>query len=71
MKPYAIIAGKRAEYNPDRNRLTIEFLFPKQNGGNDAGEIKLINGDTPRVIVNAPDSVQVETERRKEEPKKR
>ena len=65
MKPYAIIAGKRAEYNPDRNRLTIEFLFPKQNGGNGtAGEIILINGDVPRIIVKSPEDVLVETERR-------
>jgi len=61
-----IIVGNRAEYNPDKNKITIEFLFPKQKG-NDAGEIKLINGDIPRIVVSAPGSVQVETERRKEE----
>ena len=65
MKPVVIVAGRRAEYNPDKNGLTIQFLFPKQNGGKgDAGEIILINGDVPRIIVRTPEAVMVETERR-------
>jgi hypothetical protein len=65
MKPVVIVAGRRAEYNPDKNRLTIQFLFPKQNGGRgDAGEILLINGEVPRIIIIAPEAVLVETERR-------
>jgi hypothetical protein len=60
MKPVVIVAGRRAEYNPDRNRLTIQFLFPKQSEGKgDAGEIIFINGDVPQVIVKAPEEVEV------------
>jgi hypothetical protein len=65
MKPVGIVAGRKAEHNPDRNMLTIQFLFPKSTGGKgDAGEIILINGDVPQIIVKAPEAVQVETERR-------
>jgi hypothetical protein len=65
MKPVVIVAGRRAEYNPDKNKLTIQFLFPKQNGGKgDAGDIILINGEVPRIIVKSPEDVLVETERR-------
>ena len=60
MRPVAIVAGRRAEHNPDRNRLTIQFLFPKQNGGKgNAGEIILINGEVPQIIVQAPEDVEV------------
>jgi len=60
MKPVVIVAGRRAEYNPDKNKLTIQFLFPKQNGGKgDSGEILLINGDVPQIIVRAPEDVEV------------
>jgi hypothetical protein len=45
--------------------VALQFLFPKQScGKGDAGEIILINGDVPRIIVRAPDAVLVETERR-------
>ncbi len=48
MSPVVIVAGRKAEYNPDKNRLTIQFLSPKQSGGKgDAGEIILINWDVP------------------------
>jgi hypothetical protein len=33
-------------------------------GKGDAGEIILINGDVPRMIVRTSDAVMVETERR-------
>ncbi len=60
MKPVVIVAGRKAEHNPDRNRLTIQFLFPKQNGGKgDTGEIILINGDVPQIIVQAREDVEV------------
>jgi hypothetical protein len=46
--------------------------FPKLNGGKgEDGEIKLINGDNPRVIMRVPERLRVESERRGEEPKKR
>ena len=60
-----MVAGRRAEHNPDKNKLTINFLFPKQNGGKGAaGEIILINGDVPQIIVRVPEAVLIETERR-------
>jgi hypothetical protein len=60
----AIVAGRKAEHNPDKNRLTIQFLIPKVTGGKgDAGEIILISGDEPRNKVSAPEAVMVETER--------
>jgi hypothetical protein len=60
MKPVVIVAGRRAEYNPDRNKLTIQFLFPKQNGWRgDAGEIILISGDVPQIVVKAPKAMLV------------
>ena len=70
MKPSVIIGGKRPIYNPDKNRLTIQFFFPKASGG-DSGEIDLINGDVPQINVTAPASVQVEKILKKEEPKKK
>jgi len=71
MKPVVIVAGRKAEHNPDRNRLTSQFLFPKQSGGKgDAGEIILINGEVPQIIVKAPEAVLVETERREDAGKK-
>jgi hypothetical protein len=63
MKPVIIVAGRGAEYNPDKNRLTLPFLFPKQNGGKGgAGDIILINGEVPRIIVRAPEAPLIETE---------
>jgi hypothetical protein len=65
MRPVVIVAGRRAEHDPDKSRLTIQFLFPKQTGGKgDAGEIILIYGDVPRIIVIAPEAVLIETEHR-------
>jgi hypothetical protein len=65
MRPVVIVAGRRAEHNPDKNRLTIQFLFPEQTGGKgDTGELILINGDVPRIIIRAPEAVLVETERK-------
>ena len=60
-----MVAGREAEHNPDKNKLTIQFLFPKSTGGKgDVGEIILINGDVPQIIVRAPEAVLIETERR-------
>ena len=60
-----IVAGRRAERNPDKNKLTIDFLFPRQNGGKeDAGEIILIKGKMPQIVVRAPEDVLAETGRR-------
>jgi hypothetical protein len=71
MKPVVIVAGRKAEHNPDKNRLTIDFLFPKSTGGKgDAGEIILINGDVPQIKVKAPEAVLVETERREDRGRK-
>jgi hypothetical protein len=44
------------------------LLFPKQTRGKgDAGEIILINGDVPRIIVRALEAVLVNIERREGE----
>ncbi len=60
MKPVVIVARRRAEHNPDRKRLTIQFLFPKQNGGKgDAGEIILINGDVAQIVGRAPEALLI------------
>ena len=60
MKPSVIIDGKRAIY-PNPNKLTIQFLFPfPRQGGGEFGEIDLINGDVPQIIITAPASIQVE-----------
>ncbi|NWF56203.1 MAG: hypothetical protein HXY45_15575 [Syntrophaceae bacterium] len=60
MKPVVIVAGRRAEHNPDKNRVTMEVFSPEQNGGKeDPGAIILINGDVPRIIVIAPEAVLI------------
>ena len=57
------MAGRKAEHNPDGNRLTIQFLCPKSTGGKrKAGEIILINGDVPRITVRAPEAMMLETD---------
>ncbi len=51
--------------------VALYFFSPKQNGWKDeAGEVIRINGDVPRVMVKAPESVQIETERREDAGKK-
>jgi len=58
-----IVAGRRAEQKPDRNRLTIQILLRKRIGGKeDPGEIVLIHGDMPQMVVKAPEAVMIETE---------
>jgi hypothetical protein len=43
-----------------RSSPTIQFLFPKQKGGEDeAGEITSINGDVPQIIVQVPEDVEI------------
>jgi hypothetical protein len=56
--------------NQDKNRLILEFFFPKQSHEPETGEIDLINGDVPRLIVKASPKVQVDRVER-EEGKKR
>ncbi len=70
MKPVIISAGKRPIYNQDKNRLTLEFFFPAER--QETGEIDLINGDVPRIIVKASERVQVDrVDKGKEERTKR
>jgi hypothetical protein len=67
-KPVVIAAGRKVEHNPDKNRSTIQFLFPNLTGGKgDAVEIILINGDVPRILVRTPKALQIETECREGE----
>jgi len=57
------IPSRKAKHNPDKNRLTIQFLFPKQTGGKgEAGEIILINGDVPQIVGRASKAALVENE---------
>ena len=57
MKPVVMIRGKRPIYDPDEHRITIQFFFPICTSGvgrkAEHGEIDLINGDMPRIIVKA------------------
>ena len=65
MRPMVIVAGREAEHNPDKDELTIQLLFPKLTGGKgDAGEIILINGDLPQIMLKAPEAVEIGTQRR-------
>ena len=65
LKPGVIVVRRRAEHNPDRKRLTIQFLFSEQTGGReDAGEIILINGDRAQDHYQSAEAVLFETERR-------
>lgn len=60
MKPIILKEGKRAEHNPDRNRLTLQILFPKTNGEKAImGQIILINGDVPQIVVKVQRLIQV------------
>ena len=60
MRPVVLIEGKKAEHNPDKNRLTLKILFPKTSGEKATpGQIVLINGDIPQVLIKAPDPVKV------------
>jgi len=62
LKPVVIIGGKKAIYDPNQNRITIQFHFPKLGVmEGEIGEVILINGDVPRIVVKA--STQVEVDR--------
>jgi hypothetical protein len=54
-----------AIYNPGKNRLTLQFFFPNNTDNRENGEIDFINGDVPQIIVTAPASVQVTTQKKK------
>jgi len=54
MKPVLIQYTRKAAFNPpnNHNQLVAKFYFPKGGLQNaERGEIKLINGDVPRVII--------------------
>lgn len=68
MKPVVLKESKKAEYNPDHNRLTLQILFPKANGGKaTGGRIVLINGDVPQVLIDAPKPIEVTVEAHRED----
>ena len=71
MKPVVITAGKRAVYNQDKNRLTLEFFFPTPSHESETGEIDLINGDVPRIIVRSSQRVQVDRVEKGEKRKRK
>jgi hypothetical protein len=51
------------EAGESRQKLA-QFNGPKMIEISDAGEIILINGDVPRIVVRASEAVLIETERR-------
>jgi hypothetical protein len=60
LRPVILKEGKRAEHNPDRNRLTLQILFPKPNGSKAImSQVILINGDEPQILIEAPEPVKV------------
>jgi hypothetical protein len=61
MKPRIMTDCKKPIY-PNPNRTTIDFFFPQENAGSESvtGEIYLIGGDNPQIVVIAPESIQVE-----------
>lgn len=60
LRPVVLIEGKKAEHNPDKNRLTLKILFPKTSGEKATpGQIVLINGDIPQVLVKMPAPIEV------------
>lgn len=60
MKPVVMTVGKRARCKNSKDKLTLDILFPRDSGSERA-EIDLINGDVPRIVINA--SAQVEVDR--------
>jgi hypothetical protein len=62
LRPVVMLKGKRPAYDPNQNKTTIQFFFPSPLGINaEKGEIDLISGDVPRIVINA--SAQVEVDR--------
>ncbi len=74
MKPL-IMTGCRKAGRDDRNRVNIRFFFPSPRGINpEVGEIDLISGDVPRIVVSASAGVtvdRVEIERKEDQRNKR
>ena len=64
MKPVVILRGKHPVYDPNENKVTIQFFFPICRAGvggkAEYGEIDLINGDVPRIVVKANARVVVD-----------
>lgn len=60
MKPVIMTAGKRARVKESPDKLTLQVLFPR-GPKPETAEIDLINGDVPRIVINA--SAQVEVDR--------
>lgn len=64
-QPVLIPYKKSPAFNPSGNQIAFKFYFPK--GGlqkADRGEIKLINGDVPRVVVKVErGEIEIDTEK--------
>ena len=61
MKPRIMTDWQRPIY-PNPHRTIVDFFFPQESSGSESvfGEIHLIGGDVPQIIVKAPESIQVE-----------
>ncbi len=72
MKPVVIIGGRRAGMSWEENSVRIAYFFPRSTTHKEeAGEIELIDGDVPRILVKAGSQVEVDRQviERKEDPK--
>ncbi len=68
-RPVVLLNGPEQAKNHDPNQRIIEFLFPKaRKEETEAGSVKFIDGDMPRIIVRAGEQVRVDIERK--DPKK-
>ena len=64
MKPVVIIEGQKAKYRPRPNQTTVLFYFPKPTKDKgEKGEMTLINGDVPRIIIKASAGAEIDKEK--------
>lgn len=60
MKPVVISGGRQAGKGL-ANKIVLAFYFPKtESSKKESGEIELISGDVPRIIVKASAQVVVD-----------
>jgi hypothetical protein len=65
MKPLVIIGGKKARFKPKQHQTTVHFYFPKPSAEEgEKGEIDLINGDVPRMIIKANRQIEIDIEQK-------
>lgn len=61
MKPIVILEGQKAKHRPKQNQTTILFYFPRPTKDEgERGEIILIDGDVPRIIIKASPGIEID-----------